>query len=286
MCGARALLLAFLVLIVAVPGGLGADPQLVHMDWRSGSALIGLHGTGHTAVNEARFTFEAGPCHRDLRLDLLYEPASIGVPGGVGPYVPYVFHAAIYHPNGTLFSERSLSSSNFGHRMGILPTAGTYVVTIRLDLGAAVEWDVRLRGWMADGETTCELFLNEVETNPGSETAQEWVELYNAGDTPFDASGWQLWGESWNDNSSAIAYIIPNGTTVPAGGHLRVYLQDGALLGDVNETVVLQDPEGRPVDRSILLTDTDDDIRTWSRVTDGAGSWRLGTATPGAPNDP
>ncbi|MBW3581529.1 MAG: lamin tail domain-containing protein [Euryarchaeota archaeon] len=275
---------ALLVLVVVLPGGWGADAGLVHLDWESGTSVVGLHGIGHGAVNEIRFPFDVGPCHRDLRLDLLYEPASSGKPDGSDPRIPYVFHAAFYHADGTFFSERSLSESRYGYRMGIVPAAGTYEVMVRLDVGVMVDWDVRVRGWQVQGDASCDVYLNEVEVNAG-EVGLEWIELYNGGDAPFDVGGWTVWGETWATLPDASAYVVPNNTTVPAGGHLRIDLLHVLDFSDTNETVVFADPHGRTLDRSVELTDTRGDSGSWSRTTDGAGSWTYGAATPGAAND-
>lgn len=274
---------ALLVLVAVSPGGWGADPSLVHLDWESGTSVVGLHGVGHEAVNEIRFPFDVGPCHRDLRLDLLYEPASTGKPDGSDPRIPYVFHAAVHRADGSLFSERSLSESRHGYPMGILPAAGTYELMVRLDVGVMVDWEVRVRGWEVHGEASCDVYLNEVEVNAG-EVGVEWVELYNRGGAPFDVGGWTVRGESWATLPDAAPYVVPNNTTVPAGGHVRIDLLHELDLGDSNETVVFGDPQGRPLDRSVVLSDTAADARTWGRASDGAGSWVFGDATPGTAN--
>src|SRR4051812_32735308 len=58
------------------------------------------------------------------------------------------------------------------------------------------------------------IVINEVESNgcvPG-----DWVELYNAGSTTVDVSGWKLLD---NDNAH-VPYVIPAGTSIVAGGFL------------------------------------------------------------------
>lgn len=275
----------FILVVLTSPIGSGADAGSTHVDWQRGSSLVGLHGIGNEAINEPRYTFDVGPCHRDLRLDLLYRPDSTWHEEESDPHIPYVFGVAVHDATGASLSERSIADPGYGYRLGTLPAAGTYEVRIRLDVGAMVDWDVRLRGWTTHGEPSCELFLNEVETDPDG-LGQEWVEVYNRGAQPFDISGWTIWGKSLEDTADVVPHVVANNTTLDAGAHLRIYLQDGTSLGDVNETVVLADPHGRPVDLSAVLTDPAGDIRTWSRTSDGAASWTFGAATPGAPNDP
>jgi hypothetical protein len=57
--------------------------------------------------------------------------------------------------------------------------------------------------------------INEVESNGG--TPGDWTELYNAGITPADISGW-----SFKDNDDTHNYVIPAGTIIPVGGYYTV----------------------------------------------------------------
>lgn len=57
--------------------------------------------------------------------------------------------------------------------------------------------------------------VNEVESNGG--TPGDWTELYNAGTTPADISGW-----TFKDNDDTHVYVIPAGTVIPAGGYYVV----------------------------------------------------------------
>jgi hypothetical protein len=55
--------------------------------------------------------------------------------------------------------------------------------------------------------------INEVESNGGS--PGDWVELYNAGTTAVDVGGYVL-----RDNDDTHTYVLPAGTSIPAGGFL------------------------------------------------------------------
>lgn len=65
--------------------------------------------------------------------------------------------------------------------------------------------------------------LNEVMVDPqGSDTGQEWLELYNAGAQEVDVSGWEIeWFLSDADSPSG-SVVLPEGTRVTAGEFLLV----------------------------------------------------------------
>ncbi len=84
--------------------------------------------------------------------------------------------------------------------------------------------------------------INEVESNGG--TPGDWVELYNAGSSAVDLTGFVL-----RDNNNASTYVLPSGSTIAAGAYLvldeaqfvfglggadaaRLFQPDGATLVD------------------------------------------------------
>ena len=54
--------------------------------------------------------------------------------------------------------------------------------------------------------------INEIESNQGM--PGDWVELYNPGTSPVDLGGWLF-----RDNDDTHNYLIPAGTSIPAGGY-------------------------------------------------------------------
>jgi gliding motility-associated-like protein len=122
---------------------------------------------------------------------------------------------------------------------------------------------------------------------------EDWVELYNAGGTSVDISGYYL---SDNDNNP-IKWEIPAGTVVPAGGYQlficskRDVIQAGEIHTSFNikqtkpEELLFADGLGTVID--IMDLDT---MRTMldqsrGRATDGAPVWALFPfPTPGAAN--
>src|ERR1035437_605142 len=67
--------------------------------------------------------------------------------------------------------------------------------------------------WLATFTSMAQIVINEIHYSPDVKTELvEFIELYNAGNAPVNLSGWQL--------TNAVAFTIPNGTTLAAGGDL------------------------------------------------------------------
>lgn len=119
--------------------------------------------------------------------------------------------------------------------------------------------------------------INEVESNGG--TPGDWVELYNAGATAVDVSGW---GFRDNDTTHTI-YKLPSGTTIAAGAYLLV--EEAAFgfgLGAPDEAR-LYNQFGATVD---VYSWTAHALTTYGRCPSGAGAFVTTTAsTKGAAND-
>jgi 2',3'-cyclic-nucleotide 2'-phosphodiesterase (5'-nucleotidase family) len=131
----------------------------------------------------------------------------------------------------------------------------------------------------AEPVQTPSVVINEV-TSQGQ--PEDWVELYNAGATDVDISGWMV-----RDNAPTALAPLPAGTIVPAGGYLvleggtdfafglgkgdefHLYLADGVTL--VDETGWAAGTHADP---------------SWGRCADGKGEFTLNeSATPGEAND-
>ena len=107
----------------------------------------------------------------------------------------------------------------------------------------------------------------------------DWVELYNAGPSAVDLSGW-----SFVDNDDThVRYALPAGTSIPAGGFLL--LEEAAFgfgLG-AGDTARLFDSVGSLVDS---YTWTSHATTTYGRCPDGTGGFLTTTAvTKSAAND-
>jgi hypothetical protein len=126
----------------------------------------------------------------------------------------------------------------------------------------------------------------EIETAGTAEGRLDWIELHNAGASSAALGGWSLKGDA------ATTFVFPAGTTLPAGGYLRVWCNSGTAPAGLNtgfgldragETLLLQDATGHRVD--VLTYGLQIPGFTVGRV--GAQSaWQLTEPTPGAPNEP
>ena len=122
------------------------------------------------------------------------------------------------------------------------------------------------------------IVINEVSSDP-----TDWAEIFNAGDTDVDLSGWFV----SDDGGTAGAEALPAGTVVPAGGSLvlakdthfsfglgkgdqfHLYLADGVTV--VDETTWTAGAHATP---------------SWGRCPDVTGEFAMtASATPGESND-
>jgi DNA/RNA endonuclease YhcR with UshA esterase domain len=98
----------------------------------------------------------------------------------------------------------------------------------------------------------------------------EWIELYNKGDTGVSLAGWQL------DDVAAggsAPYMFRLHQAIPAHSHLVVFKRDtGVALNDGGDSVRLLRPDGSVADAAVYAWSPGYD-RTWSRTEDGAGEW-------------
>jgi hypothetical protein len=122
------------------------------------------------------------------------------------------------------------------------------------------------------------IFINEVESNLG--TPGDWIELYNAGATPVDLSGFSI-----KDDDDTRTDRLPAGSVIPAGGFL-VLEQNGAFafgLGAADNARLFA-PDGTTlIDRYDWTAHA---ATTYARCADGSANWSTSTlVTKGAAND-
>ena len=115
-----------------------------------------------------------------------------------------------------------------------------------------------------------EIMYHPEDSNPGG----EFIELHNASDATVDVSGWSF--------TRGVSYLIPDNTTIDAGGFLVVARDpvalmqrydisgvlgpwDGRLQND-NENVLLRDPLGNQRDKVRYA-----DEGSWPEQADGLG---------------
>jgi hypothetical protein len=118
--------------------------------------------------------------------------------------------------------------------------------------------------------------INEVESNGG--TPGDWVELFNAGSTPADISGWVF-----KDNDDTHIYAIPAGTVVAPGAY---YLLEEAAFGfglGAGDSARIYTPLAATLVDS--YTWTAHAPITYGRCPNGSGPFVPTASTKGAAND-
>ncbi len=143
--------------------------------------------------------------------------------------------------------------------------------------------NVLVNEWMANNKSTV--------ANPLDGQFDDWFELYNAGGTTVDLSGYFL-----SDTlANPAKWTIPQGTTIPANGFLIVWADNNGTtntahlhtnfkLNDLGEAIGLYAPDQSVVD--VLSFGAQAPDLSQGRYADGADApyLFLTQATPGAPN--
>jgi hypothetical protein len=275
--GVRPRLLLLAVALLALPPATAEEPYLVLMDWQEGRALVGTSSLAMSPLGPA-FALDVGSCHRILLLDLLYDPAEIGVDQeGVGEVFLQYDWLVELRRGEEVVSEGRVRAPGYGHGLGAVDEAGNYSVHLSLANGADVSWQARIRAREVFGDLACEprVVVSEVETNPdGADAGAEWIELVNEGEEVADLSLWTIRAT----HGAPAELALPSGAQLAPGERLVVTFTDGQFLDNEDELVEVKDAFGRLRDATPALTDAADDARTWQR--DGE-AW---TFAPGTPN--
>lgn len=149
---------------------------------------------------------------------------------------------------------------------------------------ASIQVNVFINEWLAG---------NNRIADPADGDFEDWIELYNAGTTAADLSGYTL-----TDTLTNITkYVIPNGKVIPAGGYLLIWADEetgqnalgpnvhaGFKLSGSGEQIGLFAPDGSAVDSLTFGPQTDDVSE--GRASDGEAPpfVTFTTPTPGARN--
>ncbi len=122
----------------------------------------------------------------------------------------------------------------------------------------------------------------------------DWIELYNAGDTPFDLAGRYLTDDPSVPTKWQIPSGNPNTTTISPRGYLVVWTDgdtgDAGLhasfrLNADGDEIHLFDSDGATRIDGVLFARQTSDI-SYGRHPDGGGTWRFfGAPTPGKANN-
>ncbi len=195
---------------------------------------------------------------------------------------------AIIYLNGTeIFRYNlpagSVSASTLAAEVGNSAIVGP--VAVALPPGLAVAGSNRLsvevhQSSTDSGDVVFGLEVaSQVETDPGApplplrNSDEQWVELFNRGNTPVDLGGWNF--------GDGIDYTFAAGTTLDPGGYIVVAREPAALLADFPGARVVG-PFGGSLDRGgerLVLRDAANNPADIVRYYDG-GRWP-GTADAG-----
>lgn len=122
-----------------------------------------------------------------------------------------------------------------------------------------------------------QVMINELLPNPaGSDTANEFIELWNSGTAAINLANWQL-------TDGTTTYKIPAATSLDGNKYLAFYsAQTKISLNNGGDTVSLLTPRGDLVSKVAYTTTPGEDI-SYMRGTDGKFAWTT-TPTPNAAN--
>jgi len=122
--------------------------------------------------------------------------------------------------------------------------------------------------------------LNEIMSKDVNDKP-DWIEVYNAGDSDFDLSGYIL-----NDKDVAAGgFSIPAGTIIVAKGFYVVDQDEsGIKVSSGGEDVSLSKPDETVIDH-VFVPDMSTNVGlTYGREIDGEDPWKIGSPTPGSSN--
>lgn len=105
------------------------------------------------------------------------------------------------------------------------PSASTGSTIVRsdvtVDTDTYVDWTTASNEGnpQTQGGSEINVVFSEVfYDTPGTDSVEEWIELYNNGSTSVDISGWTI----TDNNDLGATYTFPQGTSIAAGGYLTV----------------------------------------------------------------
>lgn len=145
--------------------------------------------------------------------------------------------------------------------------------------------DLKINEFMATNTSCCP----DTDAGGGVQEFDDWIELYNAGDTPVDIGGMYLSDDKTDPFKSKIPDDNPVKTTIPAGGYLLLWADETSEQGPLHlnfklstggEDVALFYIDGREIDAYTYGTQADN--KSFGRSGD---TWQqFASPTPGQPN--
>lgn len=242
------------------PPGDGSDPSVWHTS-------IGVDGTrrGTPGVTNS-------PGNRPPAITLT-------LPESLTERTAGTFGAAVSDPDGdavTVSWDFGDGGTGTGTALSHRYTrAGTYTVIATASDGVA-EQNVQGSVAVTPRPSPTGVVVNEALPDPtGSDTAGEFLELFNTTSSPVDLGGAQL---DDADGGSA-PYVIPDGTALAGGAYLSFPRSEtGLALNNDGDRARLLAPDGTLVSE-LTFGSSPAEGAAWARRTDGSADW---TTTPTA----
>ena len=144
---------------------------------------------------------------------------------------------------------------------------------------------IRINEYLAVNTTCC------ADTDGGSAEYDDWIELFNAGDSPVDVGDFYLSDDLLDPFKFRIAATAPQTTTIPPGGYLVIFADEqrsqGILhasfrLAQAGEQLGLFYKDGRTIDQRIFGAQNAN--QSEGRSPDGGNIWKKMTPTRGTAN--
>ena len=111
---------------------------------------------------------------------------------------------------------------------------------------------------------------------------EDWIELYNGGETEIDLTGYFL----SDDAENLTQWVFPEGTTITANGYLTIWADDDEdqaglhanfKLSASAESIFLVNPDGEIID-AVVYTDQTADV-SFARIPNGTGDFQASSPT-------
>ena len=123
--------------------------------------------------------------------------------------------------------------------------------------------------------------INEIEINPsGGSNGNEWVEIYNDGESDTDISGWEIWEGVYGSSGPRKIQSIPDNITIQKG-ELYVIEWSGSKLNNGGDFVILYDSNSTKIDETENLEETTSSTKTHQYC---AGEWQFLEQTKNSEN--
>jgi hypothetical protein len=161
------------------------------------------------------------------------------------------------------YSNSSVTQKAYGHAVGVGAFWLILVMLAWIEVGLA--------------QSPPQVRINEVESNGG--VPGDWFELYNAGATSFDVSGFKM----LDNDDTHIPYVFPAGSVITPGGYLVVDEAQFIFGLGAADSVRIFSAGNVPFDS---YTWTAHAATTYGRCPNGTGPFTTTTSsTKGAAND-